>query len=296
MGKRLFIFITGQYRSFWHSWNNLVEKVLKPATPFFEIHVCVGMDQTWKSAGHIWQSGDRQIFQTHLRNEWEILHYPPEHLIVEWIGYNNPYFRKAVVSLQHYRDNNKLDPYWFDYLVYRSGSCIEYAQIAQLYETVCSQHTIQEEDMMMRTRTDIVLRHPICFGSLPPPVESSTKQVFEKLFPTSCLFQTMEEPTGREVSIFPTPPVANRWIITLRKNLIYIMPLKSCGLLLELAQHYGDWDTPQFNHYWFNAESQFRGCFRCHHYTLWEYSQNKDECYGGFENLSEEFPLYAILR
>jgi hypothetical protein len=296
MSKRLFIFITGQYRTFWHSWNNLVEKVIKPATSFFDIYVYVGMDQTWKSPGHLWQNDDRHIFQTHLRNEWDILKYPQQNLVVEWIDYNNHYFHKAIASLQHYRDNKKLDPYWFDYLVHRSGSCIEYAQIAQLYDIVCSQYTIQEDDLMMRTRTDILLRHSFDFHSLPPNMSCSTKEVFENLFPTSQHFESMQELTGREVSIFHSSPVAGRWIITLRKNLVYILPLKAGYLLLELVQHYGDWDTLDFNNYWFNAESQFRGCFRCHHFTLWEYSQDKDECYGNFDNLPSDFPIYAIYR
>jgi hypothetical protein len=255
------------------------------------------MDKTWKSPGHLWQNDDRHVFQTHLTNEWAILGHPPEHLAVEWITYTNPYFQKAMASLQHYRDKNKLDPYWFDYLVHRSGSCMEYAQIARLYDMVCSQYTIQDEDLMMRTRTDILLRHPLSFQSLPPDPACRTKDVFEKLFPTSRLFETMkDEPTGREVSIFPSPPIPDRWIITLRKNLVYIMPLRYGSLLLELVQHYGDWDTLEFNNYWFNAESQFRGCFRCHHFTLWEYSQDKDECYGNFENMPQDFPLYAIYR
>lgn len=293
---RLFIFITGQYRTFWHSWNNLVEMVLKPANRLYEVHVCVGMDQTWKSVGHLWQKDDRHLFQTHLKNEWEILQYPPEHLILEWIGYDNLYLRKAITSLQHYRDGNKLDQYWYDYLVHRSGSCTEYAQISQLYDRVRTHYTIQDDDLMMRTRTDTLLRHPLCFGSLPPPLCSPTRAVFGNLFPTSCHFEKMEELSGREVSIFPPQPVPGRWIITLRKNLIYLLPLKAGSLLMEVAQHYGDWDTPGCNHYWFNAESQFRGCFRFHHFTLWEYSQDKDACYGGFENNPDDFPIYAICR
>lgn len=297
MRRRLFIFITGQYRTFWHSWNNLVEKILKPAVPFFELHVYVGMDDTWQTPIHLWQNDDRYIFETHLRNEWEILQYPAEHLSMEWIGYNNPYFKKAIVSLQHYRDNNQLDPMWFDSMVHWSGSCIEYAQIAQLYDRVCSQHTIHEEDLMMRTRTDILLRHSFDFNSLPPNMSCSTKEVFEKLFPTSQDFQTMEEPIGREVSIFPSVPVPGRWVITLRKNLVYIMPLKAGSLLRELVQQYGDWDSWELNEYWFNSESQFRGCFRCHYFTLWEYSQKKDECYDNdFQNVPQDFPLYAIYR
>lgn len=293
---RLFIFLTGQYRTFWHSWNNLVEMVLKPATQFYEVHVCVGIDNTWKWVGHMWNEEDRTLFQTHLTNEWKILQHPPEHLIFEWIGYDNLYLRDAIASLQNYCDRKQLDPYWYQYLVHRSGSCTEYAQISQLFERVRTQYTIQDEDLMMRTRTDTLLRHPVCFSVLPPHLYSPTKEVFESLFPTSCHFTEREEPSGREVSIFPPQPVPGKWIITLRKNLIYILPLKAGSLLLEVVRHYGDWDTRKDNPYWFNAESQFRGCFRCHGFTIWEYSQDKDECYGGFEDNPDDFPIYAIHR
>ena len=294
--RRLFIFVTGQYRTFWHSWKNLVDNVLNPTVASFDIYVSVGIDQTWKSPGHLWQHDDRQIFQSHLRNEWDHLQFPPEQLIIEWIGYQNQYFQQAIASLQHYRDKQKLDPYWFDYLVHRSGSCMEYAQISQLYDIVCSQYEINDQDLMMRTRTDILLRHPISFECLPPTISCSTKEIFKLLFPTSGHFEAMQEATGREVSMFPAQPTDDRWIITLRKNLIYILPLKFGRLLCQVVQHYGDWDSPEFNHYWFNAESQFRGCFRSHNFTLWEYSQDKDESYGDFENLHQDLPIYAIYR
>lgn len=294
---RLYVFITGQYRTFWVSWKNLVEMVLKQARHLYEIHVCVGIDFIWQMDGFRWQEKDRTLFHTHLKNEWEeVLQLPPEHLMFEWIGHDNEFFNEAIVSLKKYMDEDILDPEWFNYLIYRSGSCIEYAQIVHLYERVCEQYTIQDDDLMMRTRTDTLLRHPIDFNSLPPSVGSPTKEVFENLFPASCHFKGKEETVGREFSIFPSQPVSDKWVITLRKNLIYILPLKAGSLLREVVQHYGDWDTINENTYWFNAESQFRGCFRCHDFTLWEYSQDKDSCYEGFENNLEDFPIYAIHR
>lgn len=289
--RKLFVFITGQYRRFWHSWNNIVETILKPSNPFFEIHVCVGMDRS----GHLWGDKDRDIFETHLRNEWGLLQYPAQHLMMVWIDPQDSYFKKSVASLEHYLEQQKLDLYWFQYLVHRSGSCIEYAQISRLYEMVCFQYEINENDLMLRTRTDILLRHPLQLDIFPTG-KMSTKEIFQKLFPTCHVFDKWEEQGGREVSIFPPDFVKDRWIITLRKNLVYIMPLKAGSFLTKLADHYGDWDTPEMNNYWFNAESQFRGCFRLHHFTLWEYSQHKDECYDNFDNHHEDFPVYAIYR
>lgn len=294
--RRLFVFTTGQYRRFWHSWNNMVEKILKPASLSFEVHVCVGLDRVWRLPEHLWDDKDRTIFETHLRNEWDLLQYPPQHLMVEWIEHDDPYLKQSIASLEHYHDQKTLDPYWFQYLVHRSGSCIEYAQISRLYDRVCSQYQIMEDDLMIRTRTDILLRHPLQLDAIFPTEGVSTKQIFHTLFPTCHVFDKWEEQGGREVSIFPPHFVKDRWIITLRKNLAYLMPLSAGSFLIKLAMHYGDWDTPEMNRYWFNAESQFRGCFRLHHFTLWEYSQHKDECYGNFDNLPDDFPVYAIYR
>lgn len=293
--RRLFVFITGQYRRFWHSWNNIVENILKPSSSSFEVHVCVGMDKIWRTPGHLWNDGDRNIFETHLRNEWGLLQYPPDHLIVEWIDYHDPYFKGSVASLEYYRDRQKLDPYWFEYLVHRSGSCIEYAQISRLYDRVCSQYHIMDDDLMLRTRTDILLRHSLHLD-FTPTEKMPTKSVFQQLLPTCHHFDQWEEQGGREVSIFPPQFIKDRWVITMRKNLVYIMPLRAGSFLKELAGHYGDWDGPEMNHYWFNAESQFRGCFRHHHFTIWEFSQHKDECHGNFDDLPDDFPVYAIYR
>lgn len=288
--KKLFIFITGQYRKFWHSWNNLVQMVIRPATSsLLEVHVCVGIDWTenWK---------ERDIFQTHLQNEWELLQYPLEHLTIKWINKTDPYFSVSIQSLANYRKKNQLDEYWFQYLVFRSGSCLEYVQIARLYKEICSHYEITEDDLLLRTRTDILLRHAMHLENIKPLEQTSTREIFQQLFPSSSHFDDYQEQQGRETSIFPSCFQKNQWVITLRKNLVYLMPMKAGSLLFKIVQQYGDWDNVEANTYWFNAESQFRGCFRMHDFTVWEYSQQKDECYSDFESLKEDFPIYAIYR
>lgn len=290
MKKKLFIFMTGQYRKFWHSWKNLVEKIIRPSDPMFEIHVSIGLD--WNGGSLI----ERNIFQTHLQNEWTLLQYPKEHLLLEWIDKTDPYFQQSVTSLEKYKNTNQITEYWFNYLVFRSGSCLEYVQIVRLYEKVCSLYEFTDNDIMLRTRTDILLRHPMDIQNINPTELISTKEMFQKLFPSTQHFDQYTDENGREVSIFPVCFKHNQWIITLRKNLVYILPMKAGSLLFKIVQYYGDWDMFELNPYWFNAESQFRGCFRAHNFTVWEYSQQKDECYGDFKNLKEDFPIYAIYR
>ena len=293
MKRRLFIFITGQYRKFWHAWNNLLENVIHPSQETFDIYVCVGLDAVWRTPRHLWTEMDRQVFETHLKNEWRN-GFPIDHLHMEWLPHEDFFFQQAVSSLQRYTDQGQLDSYWFDYLTRRSGSCLEYAQISRLYEIVLSRYQVQDSDLMIRTRADILFRHVWNLDFVPE--QSCTKEIFQKLFPTSSHFNHWQERDDRESSIRPSTFQQDRWIITLRKNLVYLTPLKNGHFLLQIAQHYGDWDDPQDNYYWFNAESQFRGCFRRHQFTLWEFSQDKDECYGSFHNLVDDFPIYAIYR
>lgn len=296
--RRLFIVSTGQYRTFWHSWNNLVEKVVKPVCKTMDVYVCVGIDKVWMSANHQWEEASRTVFQTHLQNEWGMLSMPPSHFMLEWIdSATNPYFKMSVASLEKYSRMGSLDPYWFDYLTRRSGSCIEYAQFATIYNRISSQYEIHPDDLLMRTRTDILLRHPMCFDTFQPIGVSITRDIFHSLFPDSKHFLGLEETGGREASYYPPRFDQHKWVATLRKNLVYIMPLSAGSFIYKISKQYGDWDEPTTNHYWFNAESQFRGCLRHHGFTIWEYSQTKDECAGNhFQDLTDDFPIYAISR
>lgn len=263
-----------------------------------DVYVCMGIDKTWRSTGILWTDSEREVFQTHLQNEWEILKMPATNLMVEWIDYmSNSYFKMSVSSLTRYQQLGKLDREWFNYLVMGSGSCIEYAQFATVYDIITSHYEISHEDLMLRTRTDIMLRHALCLDNFNPSGVSTTVQIFQSLFPSSSnhLLQ-WEEKGGREASYYPPSFQPQKWVVTLRKNLVYIMPLSAGKYICQVSRQYGDWDALDSNHYWFNAESQFRGCLRHHGFTIWEYNQTKDECVDDFESLKDEFPIYAIYR
>lgn len=286
--RKLWVFVTGQYRCFWHAWKNMVGMVLRPTAGGYEPRVCVGMDEAW--------GGDRRIFETHLRNEWAALGFPPSHLIVVWVSHRqDPYFRVAVASLEGHRRDGKLAEGWFDYLTRRSGSCLEYAQACRLLDAV-GEDEIGKGDLLLRTRTDVLLTHPVCLDDVPrPDRDRTTATVFRRLFPTCPLFDGWEEVPGREASMLPSIFSNDRWCATLRKNLVYLMPMRAAWVLRDVVRRYGDWDDPRENEYWFNAESQFRGCLRQHGFTVWECSQEKDECHGGVAGAAD-FPVYAIYR
>lgn len=280
--RRLFVMITGQYRRFLDCWENMVETIIRPSQDAgLDVYLCFGLDPT-PTCPTI--------------NVGSVC--PEDHVLVEWIHHrSDPYFKMSVLSLEYYVETKRLDPTWYDYLVNRSGSCIEYTQIARLYEMVCSRYEVSPNDLMIRTRCDVVLTHPIQLSTI-PLIGQSTHHVFHSLFPTiSTNVVEQEEPTGREVSFFPSKPILDHWVVTLRKNLVYLMPMTSGKVLRQVAMQYGDWDNATMNEYWFNAESQFRGCLRSHDFTIWEYSQKKDERFDrNTLSNTDDFPLYAILR
>lgn len=281
--RRLFVMITGKYRKFQECWQNMVETIVRPSQDAgLDVYLCFGLDPS-------------QSFNPTININGVC---PTDHILLEWIHHRtDPYFKMSIMSLEYYLETKKLDQSWFDYLVNRSGSCIEYTQISRLYEMVCSRYEVSSDDLMLRTRCDVVLQHPIQLSAT-PSIGQSTHHVFHSIFPTIPAGVVEEdEPVGREVSFFPAQPIPDCWVVTLRKNLIYLMPMTCGKVLREVAMRYGDWDNATTNDYWFNAESQFRGCLRSHDFTIWEYSQKKDECFDRLTlSATDDFPLYAILR
>jgi hypothetical protein len=146
-------------------------------------------------------------------------------------------------------------------------------------------------DLLLRIRTDVLFQHDMHLSFL--DVRTATwASAFSQLFPThNVFFENHKQEMGREYSIYN---VSDRWIITLRKNLIYLLPFDQARIIADMILYYGDWDSPRHNAYWFNAESQFRGCLRHHGFTVFEYSQTHDECYDNPD--TERFPVYAIQR
>lgn len=285
----LVVFITGAHRCFWDSWKNLLEKVIRPNRHAYRIIVSTGIDKTTLHHDMI------PSFENQLADEWTALGMPDMDLHMDWLDRDDPHLMKAVASITDYTNRDKLGHGWLEYLTKRSGSCIEYAQFATLYEKIIRQYDFTPDDLLLRFRTDVVLRHPMEVHV--PDVCNEVADVMHSFFPTSNFFSEGFIPnTGREGPILPRDRVADRWCLTLRKNLIYLMPLLNAKIVVDVCDHYGDWDIVEDNAYWFNAESQFRGCLRIHNFTVFDFCQQKDECFGRFESSEEDFPIYAILR
>jgi hypothetical protein len=303
---RLIIFLTGEFRHFWTSLDNLVDKVMRPAWAMnMEIYLWVGMDWNSRHAGSSWKLGERVDFLDALEARWETdLKQPLTRLHLSWIHKDHPYMKECRHYLRNFVDKGQLAPYWYHYLVDRSGSCIEYVQYRVLYESFLSKGpVIKEDDLLFRTRGDLYLRHPLHLpSSVPFPSSLSVHQIFSVLFPEANLAsfspQRFHDPTSRESSIlWSSESTGNRWVVTLRKNLMYLLPMKEAYTIVEMMKRYGDWDEVVNNIFWFNAESQFRGYFRQRKFTVYEFSQEEDESSQPLDQLdTQKWPLYVIRR
>jgi len=309
---RLVIFMTGQFRSFWRAYANMMEKVVVPAERVkYDVVLCIGLDRGMKTKGVRWEDGEMEREREAIKKDWLMSSNSNEKktsrgFIMEWIDKSHPDFQKAEKSLEWFQKKGSLASYWMDYLLNRSGSCIEYAQFNALMERCREEYSpFSSTDFLLRTRTDILLRYEMDFTSLSihqPP------EHIRDVFPGMMKHLKEEEKEEidwkrnheREASIlqWTEPSSDSKWAITFRKNLIYIMPLTHATIVCGVVQNYGNWDTPQENRYWFNAESQFRGCLRNHGFNVLEYSQDVDECHDEleFEDSSHRLPLYAIMR
>jgi len=301
--------MTGQLRRLWNAWDILQSRVIEPAVEDgFEVHVYIGLDADLRKPGVGWKENEKKLVEEEtakLKNRSKIV----SSVSLTWIGRDSPHMLGAVRSIADYRRREKLAENWFDYLVHRSGSCFEYAQLNTLMDKCTEEQSpFQKDDLLLRTRTDIFLRYPlrlpVCSQfPLLPMDDASIASVLSQMFPNAIDKNYIQE-KNIETSILMSDvrdTFSDRWIVTLRKNLIYVLPLQQAHILTRIAKYYGDWDTVDRNPYWFNAESQFRGCLRHHFFAVVEHSQNHDQFFGMGNEIHlpenvEKFPIYAILR
>ena len=306
--RKLVIFMTGQFRSFWKAYSNMMKNIVQPAEDCgYTVILCVGIDSVMKTRGVKWTVEDRKKESEIIGNTWLAERGGKNRgFIMEWIDKTHSDFKMAETSLEWFHNKGSLPTYWKDYLLERSGSCIEYVQFNALMTRCEKEFEFLPEDLLLRTRTDILLRYKMDFQEVytktPPPHICS---VFHEI-PEENKMKIDWKRTGEREASIEQPLIEGdtdhaeeiKWIITFRKNLIYMIPLRYASTICNVARYYGNWDTPQENRYWFNAESQFRGCLRTHGFNVLEYSQDVDECHDEdeFGESAHRLPIYAIMR
>lgn len=222
----------------------------------------------------------------------------------------------------HHRDmllkNMCLDRTWKDYLKH-SGSMIEYYQLQLAYMKVChyEQSSGVTYDYLVRARTDTIWVKPVDFhwlswteGEIQARVSRITEEMVASQIPVTasnvlryfmCTILSDDvipnlEWIFADYAACPTEPdaegtllrlneyiQAGRYILTLRKNNLYLVRRDLFHMIPSLGTMYGFLRSPVADEYWFNAECQFRSA--CYHscLTIFDYSTM-------FEERSLEYP------
>lgn len=207
-----------------------------------------------------------------------------------------------------------IDEGWKGYLR-NSGSMIEYFQLQLVYMKVCqaeSKHAFQY-DYIVRARTDSIYAKPVDFHWLAwtedeieqrltrirqEMVESNMEThardvlryfmctvISDDLIPNLAFLvaEHVPSPTDRSEDI----PISSsdlhhylhhgRYILTIRKNNLYIVRRNLFHFLPTLGTMYGFMRSPIADNYWFNAEGQFRDACYYSCLSIFEYSTEFEE-------------------
>ena len=184
----------------------------------------------------------------------------------------------------------QVSDYWKDYLR-TSGSIVEYYQMYLVYQQIVAYEKANgiQYDYIMRTRCDIVLVHPIFFDwdtytvndiksqpLLKFPVSKENLLLFMNSFyycpradsdiikhyddhivslELQHLLQITDETEFFEK--FHEYFVTGKYMVTLRKNLVYFIKRQYFAPISELGITYGTRVLPKKSH-WFDAESQLQ--------------------------------------
>ena len=203
---------------------------------------------------------------------------------------------------------------WKGYLR-NSGSMIEYFQLQLVYMKMCQAEAKQGApyDYVIRARTDSIYAKPVDFHWLAwseeevekrltrikqemveSKLETSARDVFryfmctlisDDLIPnlSFLMAEYVPCPTDSDKSI---PSHAKelreylhqgRYILTIRKNNLYIVRRNLFHLIPTLGTMYGFMRSPIADAYWFNAEGQFRDACYYSCLSIFEYSTEFEE-------------------
>lgn len=264
-----------------------------------DIFACVQNDTS--QSDNEWTSWFKEQMGSHLKEiTWfSIDKYP------HWITHRD-------LLLEHIH----LDNSWKGYLR-NSGSMIEYFQLQLAYMKM-SKYENQNHfsyDYIVRSRTDSIYAKPIDFHWLQWTDEDVAKRVeairqemalsnieitpqnllkyFMCTIISDDLIPNLEfilaDYTPSQTEIIPKDTELNqyikkgRYILTIRKNNLYIVRRDLFHLIPSLGTMYGFMKSPIADNYWFNAECQFRDACYYSCLSIFEYSTV-------FEEKSLEYP------
>jgi hypothetical protein len=296
-----------------------------------DVHVFACLQNTTNTPNDHWNHVLRMELGVHcISIIWQ-----DQETITEWVPHRERLLKHMAISEE-----------WKNYLR-NSGSMIEYVQLHHAYLAMCGYEQLLgfQYDYVIRTRTDTVIAKPIDFHWLTwsdaeveerfyaiknklehEGMNTDKKSVFSYFMSTllsddvvpnlkNLLIGYLPSYTANKQDV-PTDPHqlnkylrSGKYILTIRKNLIYVVRRSLFHMIPSLANLYGTFRSPHSDHCWFNAECQFQGA--CYHagLTSHEYSSgfeelpiaqreawNQDDYFDEHFNCRHSHMLYCVVR
>jgi hypothetical protein len=224
---------------------------------------------------------------------------------IEWFSMDThpQWIKNRELQLEHI----PIPPNWKDYLR-NSGSMIEYYQLQLAYMKMCYYEQVNgfRYDYVIRGRTDTIFAKPLDFHwlhwsnaevaarvdlvreSLSRFKPNATDQdivryimatlLSDDLLPNLENIRTEHAPCGDLPSLSDLGEYIRngRYILTIRKNNLYILQRSFFYLIPTLGTMYGFLRDPNSDDYWFNAEGQFRSACYYSHLSVFDYDTEFD--------------------
>jgi hypothetical protein len=205
-----------------------------------------------------------------------------------------------------------LEESWKSYLR-NSGSMIEYAQLHLAYLEVLEKEYRSgwRYDYVVRARTDSIYTKPVDFHWLAwteDQIATRMETIKEELrlskkdtssqsivtyfmatllsddvLPNVERINASYQPNPTERALPDSPSSLReylhkgRYMLTLRKNNLYIAPRECFYMIPSLAHSYGLYRSPYSDNYWFNAEGQFRDACYYSCVSVFDYTTDFEE-------------------
>lgn len=198
-----------------------------------------------------------------------------------------------------------IEDIWKEYLRH-SGSMIEYFQLQLAYMNLCEyeQRNGFRYEYVIRGRTDTIFAKPVDFHWLSwsdeeiserverikeelklSTIEITNRSILNAFMGTLLsddLIPNIERIMTDNIIVEPEPILSaaylrtGRYILTIRKNNLYIVRRELFYLIPTLGSMYGFFRAPNSDDYWFNAEGQFRAACYYSHLSVFDYDTRFD--------------------
>ena len=291
---KIAVILTGKLRTIKKTASYLKQNVLLDDN----VHICSCIQNDTSQTEEEWNMWFSDQFGNHLKSTtWFALDKYPE-----WVTHRDHLLEQMDVSEA-----------WKNYLR-TSGSMIEYFQLYLAYIKLCSYEKITGQyDYIIRTRTDTIYNKLVDFHWLQwtdKEIETRVNSITSQLIldnidtnPKTVLMYFMTTiisddlipnikqliaeycPCSIDHVVNPSDSSKlgkyireGRYILTIRKNNLYLVRRNLFHFIPSLGMIYGSLSSPYSDdNYWFNAECQFRSA--CYHscLSIFEYNTLQDD-------------------